>query len=66
MSKRVICADVELAGVVQSEIDKAGLGEELEVQCHPWAPPGFVIVEGAAHPWDLITASYAGLHLLLR
>lgn len=48
VSKRVICADVELAGVVQSEIDKAGLGEEFEVQSHPWAPPGFVIVEGEA------------------
>ena len=65
MGKRVVCADVELAGVVQSEIDKAGLGEKLEVQRHPWAPPGFVIVEGEVHSWDLITASYAGLRLLL-
>ena len=66
MSKRVICADVELAGVVQSEVDKAGLGEELEVQRHSWAPAGMVVVEGDAHSWELITRSYAGLHLLLR
>ena len=65
MSKRVIVADVELAGVVQSEIDKQGLGDELEAQRHPWAPAGVIIVEGDAYPWALVERSYAGLHLFL-
>jgi len=50
--RRVICADVELAGVVQSEIDKQGLGEKLEAKRHPWAPAGMIIVEGELNPWD--------------
>lgn len=65
MIKRVIYTDAETAGVVQSEIDKQGLGELLEVQSHPYVPVGTVVVDNRVHPWRLVDDAYAGLHVLL-
>lgn len=63
---RTIYTDAETAGVVQSEIDKAGLGGELEVKFHPWVPFGAIVVNDRAHPWHLIANCYAGLRVLLN
>lgn len=65
--KTIYTGDVELAGVVQSEIDKAGLGDELEVRYHPWTPKGagVLVLDGKLHSWDMINQCYAGLRVLL-
>jgi hypothetical protein len=38
-----IVADCETAGVVDEQIRKAGLEEELTVRTHPWLPAGQII-----------------------
>jgi len=67
--KRVITADAETAGFLQSEIDREGLGEELKAERHPWAPPGLiVVVEGSRRELfsDIdVLRSYAGVRVLL-
>jgi hypothetical protein len=64
MSKRVIYADVETAGVAQAEIEKAGLAGEIEVQAHPWVPLGMIIDGERATPVELIRSCYAGWSVL--
>jgi hypothetical protein len=66
---RTVYADAETAGFAQSEIDKAGLGDKLRVECHPYMPLGAlaVVVDGAARLYsaELMDACYAGWNLLL-
>jgi hypothetical protein len=62
---RVIYADAETAGVVQSEITRAGLDGELEVRFHPWVRSGLLVIDDQLHDLKLITNCYAGLRAVL-
>lgn len=67
--KRVISSDAETAGVLRSEIDRAGLGGELKAERHPSVPAGKIVVtgEGGMQVFSEldVTRSYAGVRILL-
>ena len=63
---RVVYADAETAGALQSEVDKAGLRSEIEVRCDPFLHPGVVVtVGGEAYSFLLVRDCYAGPRVLL-
>jgi hypothetical protein len=63
-ARQIIYADSEAAGVVQSEIEKAGLDGDFEVQFHKYLPPGMIVTDGRAISVELLLAGYAGLRVL--
>lgn len=67
---RTIYANAEVAGVIQSEIDRQGLGGELEAKRHPYMPHDLIAVADAddkpsAIPLALVMNARAGLRVLL-
>jgi hypothetical protein len=61
-----IYADAEACGMLQSEVDKAGLGDELAVKHLPSLPPGMIVSNsGLAYQLCQVLDCVAGLRLVL-